>query len=193
MFPGARQASDRLLSADFEKLERKPLLKVRIADFITGMRILISIALLFCPAFSASFFILYLACGLTDMVDGPVARKTGTADRSGAKLDTAADLVFVAVCLWKLLPILDVPMWLWIWIALIALIKVINIVSGYMIGKQYVAVHTIMNKVAGILLFLLPLTLSAVELEYSAFFVCAVATFAAIQEGHYIRTGRDGL
>ena len=48
-----------------------------------------------------------------------------------------------------------------------------------------------MNKATGILLFLLPLTIPAVPLKYSAIVVCAVATFAAIQEGHFIRTGRE--
>ena len=50
-----------------------------------------------------------------------------------------------------------------------------------------------MNKVTGILLFILPLTLPVVELKYSAPLVCALATFAAIQEGHYIRTGKEDL
>ena len=75
------------------------------------------------------------------MIDGPVARKTGTVSELGAKLDTAADFVFVAVCLWKLLPILAVPLWLWVWIVLIALIKMINIISGYVILKKYVTMH----------------------------------------------------
>ena len=127
------------------------------------------------------------------MIDGLVARKTGTVTEFGAKLDTAADFVFVAVCLWKLLPSLAVPLWLWIWIVLIALIKMINIISGYVIQKNYIALHTVMNKITGILLFLLPLTLPVVELKYSTPLVCTVATFAAIQEGHYIRTGRDDL
>jgi len=48
-----------------------------------------------------------------------------------------------------------------------------------------------MNKVTGILLFILPLTLPVVELKYSTPLVCAVATFAAIQEGHFIRTERE--
>ena len=48
------------------------------ANLITGTRILFSVALLFCPAFSLSFYVLYLLAGLTDMVDGAVARKTGT-------------------------------------------------------------------------------------------------------------------
>ena len=127
------------------------------------------------------------------MIDGLVARKTGTVTEFGAKLDTAADFVLVAVCLWKLLPSLAVPLWLWIWIVLIALIKMINIISGYVIQKKYIALHTVMNKITGILLFLLPLMLPAVEVKYSTPLVCTVATFAAIQEGHYIRKGRDDL
>ena len=124
------------------------------------------------------------------MIDGTVARKTNTVSVLGEKLDTIADFVFVAVCLIKLLPILDVPAWLWIWIGVIALIKVINMISGYVTQKKWIAPHTIMNKVTGALCFLLPLTLSFIDLKYSAIVVCAAATFAAIQEGHYIRTGR---
>ncbi len=48
-----------------------------------------------------------------------------------------------------------------------------------------------MEKLTGVLLFVLPLTFSIVPLKYSALPVCAVATFAAVQEGHFIRTGRD--
>ena len=161
------------------------------ANLLTGVRILCSIALLFCPAFSPSFIVLYLIAGLTDMVDGAVARRTGTVTEFGAKLDTAADFVLVAVCLWKLLPKLSVPLWLWLWIGGVALIKAVNLVSGFVLRKRFVAMHTVMNKVTGILLFALPLTLPAVELKYSAPLVCAAATFAAIQEGHFIRTGRD--
>ena len=168
-------------------------MKNQIANLITGTRILYSVALLFCPAFSLSFFVLYIAAGLTDMIDGPVARKAGTVGEFGAKLDTAADFVFVAVCLWKLLPSLAVPVWLWIWIVLIALIKMVNIISGYVIQKKYVALHTVMNKVTGTLLFILPLTLPVVELKHSAPLICTVATFAAIQEGLYIRKGKKDL
>ena len=49
--------------------------------------------------------------------------------------------------------------------------------------------HTVMNRVTGVLLFALPLTLSFINLNYSGTIVCTVATFAAIQEGHLIRTG----
>ena len=158
------------------------------ANIITIVRILCSLAILFCPAFSVAFYSLYIVAGLTDIIDGWVARKTNTASEFGAKLDTIADFVFVVVCLIKLLPIMDIPVWLYVWIGLIALIKVINIVSGYVVQKQFVTIHSLMNKVTGVLLFLLPLTLSFIDLRYSAVVVCLVATFAAVQEGHFIRT-----
>ena len=156
------------------------------ANLITGIRVLASVGLLFCPALSPSFFALYLLAGLTDMIDGPVARKTHTATAFGAKLDTAADILFAAVCLVKLLPVLNIPLWMFIWIGLIALIKIMNIVSGFVIRKRFVSVHTPMNKATGALLFLLPLTVSCIDLRYTAPIVCAVATFAALQEGHLI-------
>ena len=159
------------------------------ANRITGIRILASAALLLCEPLSSAFYVLYLIAGISDMIDGPVARRTGTASDFGAKLDTAADLLFVAVCLYKLLPVLNVPGWLYAWIGVIALVKAVNVVSGYVMQKRFVVQHTPMNKAAGALLFLLPLTLSCIELKYAAVPVCAVATFAAVQEGHFLRTG----
>lgn len=159
------------------------------ANIITGIRIVCSIALLYFPVFSPAFYTLYIAAGFSDMIDGTVARKTGTVSDFGSKLDTAADVVLVAVCLRKIIPVLDIPIWLIIWITVIALIKVINIISGYVMRKEFAAVHTVMNKLTGFALFLLPVTLSIIDLKYSGMFVCALATLAAIQEGHLIRTG----
>ncbi|MDO4804084.1 MAG: CDP-alcohol phosphatidyltransferase family protein [Lachnospiraceae bacterium] len=159
------------------------------ANIITGIRIVCSIALLFFPVFSPPFCALYITAGISDMVDGTVARKTGTVSEFGSKLDTAADFVLAVVCLLKLIPVLDIPVWLIIWIIVIALIKVINIVSGYVTRKEFVAAHTVMNKVTGVALFILPLTLPIIDLKYSGMLVCALAAFAAIQEGHLIRRG----
>ncbi|MBQ1370153.1 MAG: CDP-alcohol phosphatidyltransferase family protein [Clostridia bacterium] len=158
------------------------------ANFITGLRIVFSVVLLFCPALSPAFYALYIAAGVTDMIDGAVARKTGTVSEFGAKLDTTADFVLVVVCLIKLLPVLHVPAWIIIWIAIIAFIKVANIAAGYILQKEFLSVHSIMNKVTGGLLFVFPLTLSFIDLRYSAAVVCVVATAAAIHEGYLIKT-----
>ena len=154
---------------------------------ITIFRMAASIVLLFCPVFSPAFYACYLMAGVSDMLDGFVARKTNTASRFGARLDTIADFVFVVVCLIKLLPILSIPAWLYVWIGIIAFIKAVNIVSGFAVQKTFISVHSAMNKVTGVLLFLLPLTIPIFPLKYSAVIVCTVATLASIQEGHLIR------
>ena len=76
---------------------------------------------------------------------------------------------------------------------MIAVIKAINLISGYVMRKEIVALHTGMNKATGILLFVLPLTFTLIDLKYSGAAVCAAATFAAIQEGHLIRSGKRNL
>ena len=152
------------------------------ANLITSVRILCTIALLFCPALSAAFYALYITAGVSDMVDGWVARKTNTVSEFGSKLDTIADIIFVVVCLVKLLPVLHLPVWIYVWIGLIACIKVFNIIYGYAVRKQFLADHSILNKVTGALLFVLPLTLSVIDVKYSAAVVCAMATVAAVRE-----------
>ena len=166
-------------------------MKKQIANSITFCRILGSIGLLFCPVFSDSFYGLYLFCGLTDMADGTITRKTGTTSTFGARLDTVADLLFVAVSLGKLLPVIRVPVWLWVWAGAIAVVKLVNLMGGFLRRKQIPSLHTLMNKVTGLCLFLLPLTVAFVELRYTAPAVCAVATYAAVQEGYCIAAGRD--
>ena len=161
------------------------------ANTITFFRIAVSIVLLFCPVFSPAFYVFYIAAGLSDMLDGFVARQTDTVSKLGTRLDTIADFVFVVVCMIKLLPILSIPAWQYGWIGIIALIKVVNIISGFAVQKKFVAVHSVMNKTTGALLFLLPLTIPVLPLKYSAIVVCAAATFAAVQEGHFIRTERE--
>ncbi len=162
-----------------------------IANIITSCRIFGSILLLFFPTFSVEFYITYLFCGFSDMIDGAIARKTNSTGRFGSQLDTIADLIFVVISIIKLLPAIHIPKWLWIWGIVIAIIKIGNIILGYISEKQFVSLHTVMNKITGLLLFLLPLTVSFVELKYTAIVVCFLATLSAIQEGYYIRKGRE--
>ena len=166
-------------------------MKKQIANIITLCRIPGSIGLLFCPVFSDRFYVLYLFCGLTDMVDGTIARKTGAVSEFGSRLDTVADFLFVIVSFAKLVPVIRIPVWIWGWATVIAAVKLVNLVRGFTQTKQMPALHTIANKATGLCLFLLPLTISFVDLRYTAPVVCVLATIAAIQEGYYIVTGRS--
>ena len=102
-----------------------------IANILTGFRILGSVLLLFFPAFSVGFYIIYLFCGFSDMIDGTIARKTNSTSEFGAKIDTVADLLFAAASIIRLLPAIHIPGWLWIWGGGIAVIKISNIILGY--------------------------------------------------------------
>ena len=150
-------------------------------------RVLGSILMLFFPVFSVPFYALYLFCGVTDMVDGTIARKTGAVSEFGEKLDSFADFLFVAVSLVKFLPAMDISVWMWFWCIIIAGIKVCNIAWGIIFMKKLITPHTMMNKLTGLLLFMLPLTLHVIALQYSAIVVCVIAAISAIQEGCIIR------
>lgn len=166
-------------------------IKKYIADFITFSRIPFSIAMLFFNALSPGFFGFYLAAGITDMIDGTVARALKSESEFGSLLDTLADFVFVIAAAVKLLPVMNITRGLWIGISAVAVIKIINIISGLVMYKKIVAPHSIGNKITGLLLFILPFTLTAIDLKYSGGAVCIVAAFAAIIEGHLIRKGKE--
>ena len=164
-----------------------------IANFITGSRIIFSLAMLTFPVFSAGFYFCYMLAGFTDMIDGTIARKLGTESKFGRNFDTIADIVFVASAAYKLFPEFKIPRVIWLWISIIALIKIINIISGFVKKKKFTAVHFLANKVTGAVLFLLPLTLTVLDIRYSSIPVCMIASFAAIQEGFFIfRCRSDG-
>ena len=160
-------------------------MKKHIANIITGSRIVFSLPLLFLPLSSVWFYTLYLLCGFTDMIDGTVARRTNSASEFGARLDTVSDFVFMIVTLIKFVPYLHIPTWLWMWIGVIAVMKLGNAAWGFVRTKKLISPHTVLNKVTGLLLFLLPVTISFVDLTYTLPIVCTVATVAAIHEVYY--------
>ena len=164
-------------------------MKKYIANIITGSRAILSLPLLFFPLSSAWFSALYLFCGLADMIDGAIARRTGTVSEFGAGLDSVADFVFLSVSLVKFLPVVQISQWLWVWIVVIGVVKIGNLIWGYVRIKTLVSLHTVMNKITGLLLFLLPLTFPVIDLNYSSIAVCVIASLAAIQESFYIATG----
>ena len=155
-------------------------------NVISVLRIAGSISLLFCDVHGWPFWVLYSLCGISDMVDGWLARKLQAETKAGAILDSVADIIFVACCAIRLLPVLEIPVWMWIWAGVIVFIKVVNQVSALVVYKRFCFPHTTANKLTGLLLFLSVPTVfwSVIPIAIAA----AIATFAAVQEGHFIRT-----
>ena len=168
-------------------------MKKHIANIFTGSRIIFSLPLILIPLSSAWFYVFYLFCGFTDMIDGAVARRTGTAGKFGARLDTVADFAFMLVCSIKILPLVQISSWLWTWIIIVALTKIFHIALVFIRKKKLISIHSVLNKITGFTLFLLPFTLTFIESTYSVATICVLATIAVLQELGFMIKGRDLL
>ncbi len=150
-------------------------------NILSSLRMVGAVALLPCNVSSSTFWVLYIVCGISDIADGWLARKLKCVTKTGALLDSLADICFVACCACRILPILELPQWLWLWAGVIVAIKVMNQLSALVMYGRCRFPHTLANKWAGFLLFIaVPMTfVSVIPISI----VAAVATFAAIHEG----------
>ena len=157
-------------------------MKKHIANIVTSIRIFGSVCMLCSRVFSSLFYCTYLLCGFTDMIDGTIARKTNSVTSFGSRLDSIADLIFLTASSIKILPAINIPNWLWLGVLVVFIMKIVAVIWRYILVQQFVLEHTLMNKLTGFLLFLLPLSFPFVEIKYSAGIVCIVAFLSAIQE-----------
>ncbi len=153
-----------------------------IPNFITAVRIILSILLLFTAPMSGAFFIIYSLCGFSDILDGYIARKTNTSSKLGAVLDSIADFIFIAVTLIILIPAIHLELWMLIWLVLIAVVKTATLLTGFIKYRTVAFLHTLMNKLTGILLFCFLLFYYALGLDAAAGILLSMATLAAGEE-----------
>ena len=155
-------------------------------NILSSLRIVGAVALLLSNVPGILFWMLYIVCGISDIADGWLARKLKCVTKRGALLDSVADICFVACCAWKLLPILELPQWLWLWAGVIVAIKAVNQFSTLVMYGHCCFPHTTANKWSGFLLFIaVPMTFWSIA---PITIVASVATFAAIHENYFIRT-----
>ena len=160
----------------------------RIPDLLSMSRIVLCLPLLLADAMTVPFWVLYAIAGMTDMLDGFLARRWGVESKFGARLDSLADFVFVLAVGYKLFPWLKLPTALWMMIGVIALVKVSNALSSYVVKHKIAFPHTKANKLTGFLLFIGMMTIGQSYFVPVAWVIACIALFAAIQEGHIIRS-----
>ena len=158
--------------------------KWNVADTITAVRMIAALFLLFLPMRSAGFLILYSFAGLTDALDGYLARKTGRSSDFGARLDSIADLLFYAVLLLRLFPVLwrALPVAVWIVVALVLLVRLCAYCVAAAKYHRFASLHTWLNKLTGIGVFLLPYILAASSGVSYSWALCAMALAASLEE-----------
>lgn len=160
---------------------------MKVANIITGSRIVFTILLIFTVPFSLEFFILYFICGYTDRLDGIVARRTNTTSKIGARLDSLADILFFIVVLFKILPPLTIPMWAWIWFGIVLVIKFGNLIYTHYKLNRTQLLHTKANKITGFVLFIIPFLIPFIDFTYCALLAGIFATATSLQETYIIK------
>lgn len=159
-------------------------MRKHIANIISTLRIVAGASLFFVVPFSKEFIIIYVFCGLSDVLDGMIARATNTTSVTGSLLDTAGDIVTYSGLLFALLPKKLIPIWT---LGIIGFNSILFIVSG-LIGRYKHGVlcllHTSTSKSIGLLAFCYPLFCTiadnVIRNIYLAF-ACAMFTWSSIE------------
>ena len=170
------------------------------ADSLTAVRIAASICMLF-PLEASAFLVLYTLAGVTDALDGWLARRSGTASDFGAKLDSGADLLFYGVLLYRLFPVLwqRMPVEIWYAVGAIVIIRLGAYITAAVRFHRFAALHTWLNKLTGAAVFGIPYVLAASSGVGYCWAVCALAFLSSLEEllmhlrwGDY-RAGRKSI
>ena len=158
--------------------------KSLIPNYITTLRIIGTVLLAFIKPLSIPFYIVYTICGISDVLDGIVARATKTATDFGARLDSIADLLFYAVMLIKIFPILllRLPIEIWYIVAAVVIIRLGSYILAAVKFRRFAALHTYMNKLTGLLVFSVPYVLLFPISTAFCFITAVIAGTASLEE-----------
>ena len=160
-----------------------PILK-HLPNIITVFRLLGAIGMIFTKAFSLWFFILYIFCGISDLLDGCLARMTHNTSELGAKLDSIADFTFNGIMVIKILPTLweRLPYGIWIAVGATVLMRIISYSLFAFKHRSFASLHTYMNKLTGFAVFTIPFYIRFSSSTVLAAIGCTVAAIATIEE-----------
>ncbi|MBN1777905.1 MAG: CDP-alcohol phosphatidyltransferase family protein [Clostridiales bacterium] len=153
-----------------------------LANYITASRFVFAGLLLLTEPFSGLFWAWYLCGGISDLLDGPVARKLRQQSAFGAKLDSAADFAFIVCAVVAILPRIDFPDWALVMIGAIVLVRCVTYGVGYMKYRTFATMHTYLNKATGFLLLLFPVLFWLTGINAASGIIGGIALLAAIEE-----------
>lgn len=153
-----------------------------IPNIITIIRILGTVLLF--PYFPGTwiFSVIYIVCGISDFLDGFLARKLNAKSEFGARFDTIADEFLFVVVAYKVLPIIISSFEMLLWIIGIALLRLLSMgVCNYRF-KSISMLHTYANKITGGIVFLIPLVINIPYFNVVAVIACVLATYSSLEE-----------
>ena len=156
-------------------------MKKQLANIITSVRIVGAVVLFFFTEINSAFLCIYAFCGLTDLIDGPIARKTHSESAVGALLDTVGDVATYVALAKILLSQHMVPAWaLWWYVPAGVAILCSGFIALARFGRFFV-VHSLFGKQMGAAAFLMPFTLRLGLLIPCFVTICVAATVSAVE------------
>ena len=153
-----------------------------IANYISISRISLSLILTLVKPLSITFLAIYLVCGISDALDGYIARKNHTESKLGAKLDSVADLIMIFVLMFILYPLINLTAQVIVWIVVIIIIRVVSMIVVFVKYKTFGILHTYGNKITGLMLFAFPFSLAFVQSDVLMNVIFLVASLSAVEE-----------
>lgn len=151
-------------------------------NILSASRGVAAIIMMFFPVFSPGFWVLYCWGGISDMIDGPIARKMNAESGLGSKIDSVADLIFVICAAVLILPVMHLPLWVWLWTAAIGAVKIAGIIVGSCRHRELAIPHSLSNRLTGFFLFCLPFAVNTIGVLIPAVIVCSTATLSLLDE-----------
>ena len=155
-----------------------------IPNCITSLRIIGAILLIPFKIFSPVFFTIYTLSGVTDILDGFIARVTKSTSAFGSKLDSAADLTFYGIMIIKIFPYLlkHIPAFLWWMAGLVLAIRIVSYITAAVKFHKFSSLHTPLNKLTGVFVFIIPYFAVQDNVSLICFIAVLIAGAASIEE-----------
>ena len=157
-------------------------MKKRLPNILTLFRIFGAAALLFLAPLKPPFLAVYFLCGVSDILDGFLARRWNVSKHAGALLDSVADFILVSVLLYVFIPYYNWPSWILIWIASIALVRIAALIVCRIRFRKFAFLHTVSNKATGAALLCFPFLLWMFGLNPTAILLCVLSSISALEE-----------
>lgn len=152
----------------------------QLTDAVTLSRVPIALVMMLAGRRRAALAVAFVVGVTTDLVDGPLARRLGTSSARGARLDSAADAVFVAASAVTAAATIDEaarPIVGWVSVIVAGTRLAALVVTRRRFGSWSV-MHTRLNKVTGLGLA----TVTAVALLRGRMPMVALGAVAALAE-----------
>jgi CDP-diacylglycerol--glycerol-3-phosphate 3-phosphatidyltransferase len=156
--------------------------RISLPDVITISRIALAPTLVLLAPFGAPWFVAFLWCGVSDVLDGALARRRGHGSRMGARLDSLSDAVVALALSLVLVPLLEWHAWMIAWVLAIAAVRLISVIVCRLRFGTVSLLHTYANKACGVVLFVSIALIPWLGQDAPVVASCVAATLSSLEE-----------